>query len=127
MKMTAKTACGTKTGHASAGKIHPIVIYPFKQPGHYSDLEALYGLVSRLAAEVSFAAARDWRLGRLDDVARGRLGGVGGVFREAGHLGRQFGHLRRELSDELFQLGDACLIGLFRHLIHGWPTRPINV
>jgi hypothetical protein len=51
MKMTAKTACGTKTGHASAGKIHPIVIYPFKQPGHYSDLEALYGLVSRLAAE----------------------------------------------------------------------------
>ena len=51
MKTTSKTARGAGTGKASAGKIHPIVIYPFKQPGHYSDLEALYGLVARLAAE----------------------------------------------------------------------------
>jgi hypothetical protein len=49
MTKTAKTARGTKT--ASAGKIHPIVIYPFKQPSHLSDLEALYGLVARLASK----------------------------------------------------------------------------
>ncbi len=30
------------------GKIHPVVIYPFKPPGHYSDLQALYRLVARL-------------------------------------------------------------------------------
>jgi hypothetical protein len=51
MKKTAKTARGTKTKQAATGRIHPIVIYPFKQPNDYSDLEALYGLVARLAAE----------------------------------------------------------------------------
>ena len=51
MKKTAKTARGTKTKEAAAGRIHPIVIYPFKQPNDYSDLEGLYGLVARLAAE----------------------------------------------------------------------------
>src|SRR5437867_5618885 len=30
------------------GKVHPIVIYPFRQPGHYSDLEELYQLIARL-------------------------------------------------------------------------------
>jgi len=50
MKKTAKTARGTKTKQAAAGQIHPIVIYPFKQPNDYSDLEALYGLVARLAS-----------------------------------------------------------------------------
>ena len=39
-----------RTG-SPAGKIHPIVIYPFRQPGDYSDLEALYELVKRLGAE----------------------------------------------------------------------------
>ena len=34
-----------------AGKIHPVVIYPFKQPGEYSDLESLYELVARLDGE----------------------------------------------------------------------------
>src|SRR5262245_33274333 len=29
-------------------KIHPVVIYPFRQPGHYSDLEELYQLIARL-------------------------------------------------------------------------------
>jgi hypothetical protein len=50
MKKTAKTARGTKTKQAATGQIHPIVIYPFKQPNDYSDLQALYGLVARLAS-----------------------------------------------------------------------------
>jgi len=33
------------------GLIHPVVIYPFRQPSQYSDLEALYQLVARLNAE----------------------------------------------------------------------------
>ena len=51
MKKTAKTARGTKTKQAASGLIHPIIIYPFKQPNDYSDLEALYALVARLASE----------------------------------------------------------------------------
>ena len=51
MTKTAKPVRGAKTSKASAGKIHPIVIYPFKQPNHLSDLESLYGLVARLAAK----------------------------------------------------------------------------
>jgi len=52
MKKTAKSARGTKSKQTktAAGRIHPIVIYPFKQPNDYSDLEALYGLVARLAS-----------------------------------------------------------------------------
>ena len=38
----------SQTGHA---KIHPIVIYPFQQPGDYSDLNALYQLIARLNAD----------------------------------------------------------------------------
>jgi len=33
------------------GKIHPVVIYPFKHPGHYADLEELYQWIARLAGE----------------------------------------------------------------------------
>jgi len=55
MKKTAKNARPdartAKPKQAAAGQIHPIVIYPFKQPNDYSDLEGLYGLVARLAAE----------------------------------------------------------------------------
>jgi len=40
-----------KSGAAPVGKIHPVVIYPFRQPNDYSDLEQLYQLVARLAAE----------------------------------------------------------------------------
>jgi hypothetical protein len=29
-------------------KIHPVIIYPFRQPRDYSDLEALYGLVGKI-------------------------------------------------------------------------------
>ena len=34
-----------------AGRIHPVIIYPFRQPEHYADLEALYRMVARLAAD----------------------------------------------------------------------------
>ncbi len=33
------------------GIVHPVVIYPFKQPDDYSDLESLYQLVARLDAD----------------------------------------------------------------------------
>ena len=33
---------------AANGKVHPVIIYPFKQPNDYSDLKALYQLVARL-------------------------------------------------------------------------------
>ena len=33
------------------GKIHPVVIYPFKPSGHYDDIQSLYGLIARLDAE----------------------------------------------------------------------------
>jgi hypothetical protein len=35
------------------GLIHPVVIYPFKQPKDYSDLESLYQLVARLDGDRS--------------------------------------------------------------------------
>jgi len=40
-----------RTRPASHVKIHPVVIYPFRQPGHYADLEELYQLVARLDAD----------------------------------------------------------------------------
>jgi hypothetical protein len=42
--------------------------------------------VPRLAAEVTLAAVLGRRLGRLDDVAGGRLGGIRRVLLEAGDL-----------------------------------------
>jgi hypothetical protein len=41
-------ATPTKPGPELGGKIHPVVIYPFKPPEEYSDLEQLYGLVASL-------------------------------------------------------------------------------
>src|SRR6266478_4358182 len=32
-------------------RIHPVIIYPFRQPGAYADLEALYELIARLDRE----------------------------------------------------------------------------
>ena len=58
--MRKKRASTQKTGAAAAGKksralpsskIHPVIIYPFRQPGDYSDLDALYQLVARLDAD----------------------------------------------------------------------------
>jgi hypothetical protein len=57
MSKTATTLPGTQAkpsprlARPRAGKIHPIIIYPFRQPSDYSDLQALYQLVRRLAAE----------------------------------------------------------------------------
>jgi hypothetical protein len=51
MTKAVKAAQGTKPARPVAGKIHPIVIYPFKQPAHLHDLEALYALVGRLASK----------------------------------------------------------------------------
>ena len=58
MKRTFKTNRGriskplkAKGALASVGKIHPVIIYPFRQPTHYGDLQALYALVERLAAD----------------------------------------------------------------------------
>jgi hypothetical protein len=57
MRKTATTAAGTqatpspKRTRSPASKIHPVVIYPFRQPDDYSDLEALYRLVKRLGAD----------------------------------------------------------------------------
>jgi hypothetical protein len=36
---------------AATAKVHPIIIYPFKQPEGYTDLEALYELVARLDSD----------------------------------------------------------------------------
>jgi len=57
--MKKNTANSRKTGSATppkesdgpGPKIHPVVIYPFRQPADYSDLEELYRLVARLDAE----------------------------------------------------------------------------
>ena len=40
-----------KSSAVSIGKIHPVVIYPFRQPNDYSDLEELYQLIARLNGE----------------------------------------------------------------------------
>jgi hypothetical protein len=37
-----------KSGVRQEGKIHPVVIYPFKHPSNYEDLDALYQLIARL-------------------------------------------------------------------------------
>src|SRR5213594_3315814 len=42
---------GTRPRTAKRARIHPVVIYPFRQPGHYSDLEELYQLIARLDAD----------------------------------------------------------------------------
>jgi hypothetical protein len=48
----AKAGSPTPTPAASpAGKIRPVVIYPFRQPDDYADLQELYGMVARLASE----------------------------------------------------------------------------
>jgi hypothetical protein len=57
MRKTATNRLGTqakrspKRNRSSGTRIHPIVIYPFRQPDGYADLEALYELVQRLAGD----------------------------------------------------------------------------
>jgi hypothetical protein len=45
---TQPKSSGRKSGTAAAGKIHPVVIYPYRQPDDDADLEHLYELVARL-------------------------------------------------------------------------------
>ncbi len=40
-----------KRTRSPTARIHPVIIYPFRQPDDYSDLQALYQLVRRLAAD----------------------------------------------------------------------------
>jgi hypothetical protein len=39
---------GKKSGTARAGRIHPVVIYPFRQPEDHANLKQLYQLIDRL-------------------------------------------------------------------------------
>lgn len=41
-------ATRAKAGTAPSGKIHPVIIYPFKPPEEYADLEELYRLIASL-------------------------------------------------------------------------------
>jgi hypothetical protein len=41
----------TRSAKAESGRIHPVIIYPFRHPADLDDLERLYGLVSRLNSE----------------------------------------------------------------------------
>src|SRR6185503_1109879 len=48
MKEAQPAASRARSRTTSQVKIHPVVTYPFKQPGHYSDLEELFQLIARL-------------------------------------------------------------------------------
>lgn len=45
-----RTAAGRAARRAASGIIHPVIIYPFRQPADSRDLEELYRLVARLDA-----------------------------------------------------------------------------
>ncbi len=47
---------GPKAAPTPSGKIHPVVIYPYRQPADYSDLKLLYQLIAQLDAEKSVYA-----------------------------------------------------------------------
>jgi len=58
MKSKAMPKAGPRTGHtpptpkaARHTKVHPVIIYPFRQPPDYGDLRELYDLVARLDAQ----------------------------------------------------------------------------
>ncbi len=48
---TQPAAPGKKSGTAPSGRIHPVIIYPYRQPADDTNLEHLYQLVARLGAE----------------------------------------------------------------------------
>lgn len=51
-KHAVQSEASTKTSAAKQSpRIHPVVIYPFRQPGDYSDLEPLYEVVAALDAD----------------------------------------------------------------------------
>lgn len=50
-KPKASETAGAKPAKAPPGLIHPVVIYPFRQPDDYEDLTELYGLIAKLAEQ----------------------------------------------------------------------------
>ena len=50
-KSTASPARAPGKSRGQKGRIHPVIIYPFRQPTDCSDLRALYELIARLDAE----------------------------------------------------------------------------
>jgi hypothetical protein len=50
-RQTQLEAARRKSRTRQNGKIHPVVIYPFRQPSDYSDLNQLYQLIARLDAD----------------------------------------------------------------------------
>ena len=40
-----------KASEPQPGKIHPVIVYPFKHPEHYTDLEALYSMIDELVRD----------------------------------------------------------------------------
>jgi hypothetical protein len=61
-----------ESGSTRRGIIHPVVIYPFKQPGDYSDLENLYQMIGRLDADKSRYARPITVLDRKTHYAMGQ-------------------------------------------------------
>jgi hypothetical protein len=51
LKQTAPVAPRKAESAPEPAKIHPVIVYPFHQPGHYDDLEALYQMVGKLDAD----------------------------------------------------------------------------
>lgn len=50
-KRTTSEVSRNRSGSTSTSLIHPVVVYPFTQPGDYTDLEELYRLIARLDAD----------------------------------------------------------------------------
>jgi hypothetical protein len=50
-KRTTRPSASITAARAGEGRIHPVVIYPFRQRTVYSDLESLYELIARLNRE----------------------------------------------------------------------------
>ncbi len=46
----------TRAARTPSGKVHPVIIYPYKPQGHFADLTALYELVARLDADKNLYA-----------------------------------------------------------------------
>ncbi len=55
-KVAGQTKSKTTAAGKAPGRIHPIIIYPFRHPEDFSDLEQLYGLVKKLDSQPSVYA-----------------------------------------------------------------------
>lgn len=58
--------------NAPAGRVHPVVIFPFRQGKSYADVEELYGLINQLAGEPEIYARP---ITVMDGKTRNRLAG----------------------------------------------------